>query len=220
LNEKRVSKIDKNKRRTGEIITLLKKRYPDARCVLNHKNPLELLVATILSAQCTDVRVNKVTKDLFKKYKQAEDYAGAKPEILENDIRSTGFYKNKARSIIKCCKVIFEKYKGKVPATMEELVALGGIGRKTANVILGNAFGIPGITVDTHVKRVAYRLALTKNQDPVKIEYDLIEMIPKKEWTQFSHLMIFHGRYTCMARKPLCAECVLESHCPKVGVKR
>jgi endonuclease-3 len=214
-----VSKIDKNKRRTGEIITLLKKRYPDARCALNHKNPLELLVATILSAQCTDVRVNKVTKDLFKKYKQAEDYAGAKPEILENDIRSTGFYKNKARSIIKCCKVIFEKYKGKIPATMEELVALGGIGRKTANVILGNAFGIPGITVDTHVKRVAYRLALTKNQDPVKIEYDLMELVPKKEWTQFSHLMIFHGRYTCMARKPLCAECVLESHCPQVGIK-
>jgi endonuclease-3 len=215
-----VSKIDKNKRRTGEIITLLKKRYPDAKCALNHKNPLELLVATILSAQCTDVRVNKVTKDLFKKYKQAEDYAGAKPEILENDIRSTGFYKNKARSIIKCCKVIFEKYKGKVPATMEELVELGGIGRKTANVILGNAFGIPGITVDTHVKRVAYRLALTKNQDPVKIEYDLMELVPKKEWTQFSHLMIFHGRYTCMARKPLCAECVLESHCPQVGVKK
>ena len=214
-----MSKIDKNKRRTGEIITLLKKRYPDARCALNHKNPLELLVATILSAQCTDVRVNKVTKDLFKKYKQTEDYAGAKPEILENDIRSTGFYKNKARSIIKCCKVIFEKYKGKVPATMEELVALGGIGRKTANVILGNAFGIPGITVDTHVKRVAYRLALTKNQDPVKIEYDLIEMVPKKEWTQFSHLMIFHGRYTCMARKPLCAECVLEGVCPRVGIK-
>ncbi len=220
MNEKRVSKIDKNKRRTGEIITLLKKRYPDARCALNHKNPLELLVATILSAQCTDVRVNKVTKDLFKKYKQAEDYAGAKPEILENDIRSTGFYKNKARSIIKCCKVIFEKYKGKIPATMEELVALGGIGRKTANVILGNAFGIPGMTVDTHVKRVAYRLALTKNQDPVKIEYDLMELVPKKEWTQFSHLMIFHGRYTCMARKPLCAECVLESHCPQVGVKK
>lgn len=219
MNEKRVSKIDKNKRRTGEIITLLKKRYPDARCALNHKNPLELLVATILSAQCTDVRVNKVTKDLFKKYKQAEDYAGAKPETLENDIRSTGFYKNKARSIIKCCKVIFEKYKGKIPATMEELVALGGIGRKTANVILGNAFGIPGITVDTHVKRVAYRLALTKNQDPVKIEYDLMELVPKKEWTQFSHLMIFHGRYTCMARKPLCAECVLESHCPQVGIK-
>lgn len=208
------------KKKTGKIITLLKKRYPDARCTLNHKNPLELLIATILSAQCTDVRVNKVTKDLFKKYKQAEDYAGAKPEILENDIRSTGFYKNKARSIINCCKVIFEKYKGKVPATMEELVALGGIGRKTANVILGNAFGIPGITVDTHVKRVAYRLALTKNQDPVKIEYDLIEMVPKKEWTQFSHLIIFHGRYTCMARKPLCAECVVEGVCPQVGVKK
>ena len=219
MNEKRVSKIDKNKRRTGEIITLLKKRYPDARCALNHKNPLELLVATILSAQCTDVRVNKVTKDLFKKYKQAEDYAGAKPEILENDIRSTGFYKNKARSIIKCCKVIFEKYKGKIPATMEELVALGGIGRKTANVILGNAFGIPGITVDTHVKRVAYRLALTKNQDPVKIEYDLMELMPQKEWTQFSHLIIFHGRNTCMARKPLCDKCVVRALCPKVGVK-
>jgi len=214
--------VDKvvEKKKTGKIITLLKKRYPDARCTLNHKNPLELLIATILSAQCTDVRVNKVTKDLFKKYKQAEDYAGAKPEILENDIRSTGFYKNKARSIINCCKVIFEKYKGKVPATMEELVALGGIGRKTANVILGNAFGIPGITVDTHVKRVAYRLALTKNQDPVKIEYDLIEMVPKKEWTQFSHLIIFHGRYTCMARKPLCAECVVEGVCPQVGVKK
>ena len=220
MKEKRESKIDKNKRRTGEIITLLKKRYPDARCALNHKNPLELLVATILSAQCTDVRVNKVTKDLFKKYKQAEDYAGAEPEILENDIRSTGFYKNKARSIIKCCKVIFEEYTGKVPSTMEELVALGGIGRKTANVILGNAFGIPGITVDTHVKRVAYHLALTKNQDPVKIEYDLMELVPKKEWTQFSHLIIFHGRYTCMARKPLCAECVLKSLCPRVMGKQ
>jgi len=213
LEEKIVSKVIEKKKKTGEIITLLKKRYPDARCALNYKNTLELLLATILSAQCTDVRVNTVTKGLFKKYRRAEDYAKVKPEILENDIRSTGFYKNKARSIIKCCKVLVDEYRGKVPSTMEELVALGGIGRKTANVILGNAFGIPGITVDTHVKRVANRLALTVNQDPVKIEYDLMELVPKKEWTQFSHLMIFHGRYTCMARKPLCSECVVESLC-------
>lgn len=206
-----MGKIDENKRRTGKIITLLKKKYPDAKCALNFTNPLELMVATILSAQCTDKRVNKVTKDLFKKYKGANDYAKVKPEVFENDIRSTGFYKNKTKNIINCCKEIVEKYQGKVPSTMEELVTLRGIGRKTANVILGNAFGVPGIVVDTHVKRVAYRLALTKNQDPVKIEYDLMELVPKREWTQFSHLMIFHGRYTCIARKPLCAECVVMS---------
>lgn len=212
--------IDKNKRRIAKIITLLKKRYPDAKCALNFTNPLELLVATILSAQCTDERVNKVTKDLFRKYSKAEDYAKVKPEIFENDIRSTGFYKNKSKSIIKCCKEMVEKYGGKVPSTIDELVKLGGIGRKTANVVLGNAFGIPGIVVDTHVKRVAHRLAITKNQDPVKIEYDLMELVPQKEWTQFSHLIIFHGRYTCMAKKPLCSECVVESLCPKVGVKK
>jgi endonuclease-3 len=211
--------IKEKKKKTGKIISLLKKRYPDAKCTLDFRNPLQLLIATILSAQCTDERVNKVTKDLFKKFKIVEDYAKAKPEILENDIRSTGFYKNKTKSIVSCCKKIVEKYEGKVPSSMEELVNLGGVGRKTANVILGNAFGIPGMVVDTHVKRVTHRLGLTKNQDPVKIEYDLMELMPQKEWTQFSHLIIFHGRNTCMARKPLCDKCVVRALCPKVGVK-
>jgi len=215
-----MGRIEEKKRRTGKSIVLLKKRYPDARCALNFKSPLELLVATILSAQCTDERVNKVTKNLFKKYKRVEDYTRAEPEILENDIRSTGFYKNKTKSIVKCCKKILENHERKVPSTMEELVHLGGVGRKTANVVLGNAFGIPGIAVDTHVKRIAHRLGLTNNQDPVKIEYDLMELVPRKEWTQFSHLIIFHGRNTCMARKPLCAECVLKKLCPQVDVKK
>jgi len=212
-------KTDEKKKRIARIITFLKRRYPDARCALNFKSPLELLIATILSAQCTDERVNKVTKDLFKKYRRADDYAKVKPKIFENDIRSTGFYKNKAKSIINCCREMVEKHGGEVPSSLEELVNLGGVGRKTANVVLGNAFGIPGIVVDTHVKRVAHRLALTKNQDPVKIEYDLMELVTKKEWTTFSHLMIFHGRYTCMAKKPLCSECVVENLCPKVGIK-
>jgi endonuclease-3 len=207
-----------NKKRTGKIMSLLKKQYPDATCSLHYKSPLELLIATILSAQCTDVRVNIVTKELFKKYKTAEDYARVTPEILENDIRSTGFYKNKAKSIINCCKKISHNHGGSVPANLDELVKLDGIGRKTANVILGNAFGIPGITVDTHVKRVSYRLALTENQDPVKVEYDLMELVPKKGWTHFSHLIIFHGRNTCSARKPHCGACVIEPYCPKVGV--
>jgi endonuclease III len=204
--------------RVAQIIALLKKRYPDAACALHFKNPLELLVATILSAQCTDERVNKVTEDVFKKYKAAEDYARVKQEVLEKDIRSTGFYKNKAKSIINCCRKIVERHGGAVPGTLEELVVLDGIGRKTANVILGNAFGVPGITVDTHVKRVSYRLGLTENRDPVKIEYDLMEVVPRKDWTHVSHLMIFHGRYTCAARKPRCAECVVEKLCPKAGL--
>ena len=207
-----------NKQKTGKIISRLKKRYPDAKCSLTFKNPLELLIATVLSAQCTDERVNKVTKDLFKKYKTAKDYARARPGVLEDDIRSTGFYKNKTRSIINCCKKISQNHGGSVPATLDELVELDGIGRKTANVILGNVFDTPGITVDTHVKRVSNRLGLTENQDPVKIEYDLMALVPQKEWTHFSHLIIFHGRNTCMARKPLCGECVIESYCPKVGV--
>lgn len=206
------------KKKTGRIIVLLKKRYPDAKCSLNFKNPLELLIATVLSAQCTDERVNKVTKDLFKKYKTTKDYAGARLEVLEDDIRSTGFYKNKTRSIINCCKKIDQNHGGSVPATLDELVKLDGIGRKTANVILGNVFDTPGITVDTHVKRISNRLGLTDNQDPVKIEYDLMALVPQKKWTHFSHLIIFHGRNTCMARKPRCGECVIESHCPKVGV--
>jgi endonuclease III len=213
-----MKKDDANKARATKIITLLKKRYPDATCALHFKSPLELLIATILSAQCTDERVNKVTADLFGKYKTAEDYARVKPEVLEKDIRSTGFYKNKAKSIINCCKKMVQAYGGKVPGTLDELVGLEGIGRKTANVILGNAFGVPGITVDTHVKRVSYRLGLTEQQDPVKIEYDLMELVPRKEWTHFSHLVIFLGRYTCMARKPLCGECVVEKLCPKAGL--
>ena len=207
-----------NKQKTGKIISRLKKRYPDAKCSLNFKNPLELMIATVLSAQCTDERVNKVTKDLFRKYKTAKDYAQVRPGVLEDDIRSTGFYKNKTRSIINCCKKITQNHGGSVPATLEELVKLDGIGRKTANVILGNVFDTPGITVDTHVKRISNRLGLTENQDPVKIEYDLMALVPQKEWTHFSHLIIFHGRNTCMARKPLCGECVIESYCPKVGV--
>ena len=207
-----------NKQITGKIISRLKKRYPDAKCSLNFKNPLELLIATVLSAQCTDERVNKVTKDLFRKYKTAKDYAQVRPGVLEDDIRSTGFYKNKTRSIINCCKKITQNHGGSVPATLEELVKLDGIGRKTANVILGNVFDTPGITVDTHVKRISNRLGLSENQDPVKIEYDLMALVPQKEWTHFSHLIIFHGRNTCMARKPLCGECVIESYCPKVGV--
>ena len=214
-----MGEIEQKKKRTSKIITLLKKKYPDARCTLDFKSPLELMVATILSAQCTDERVNKVTKGLFRKYRRAEDYAKAKPEILENDIRSTGFYRNKTKSIVKCCKKIVETHKGKVPSAMEELVHLGGVGRKTANVILGNAYGIPGMVVDTHVKRVTRRLGLTNNQNPVKIEYDLMKLVSPKEWTQFSHLIIFHGRTTCEARKPLCTECVIETLCPKVGVK-
>ena len=207
-----------NKKKVTKLIALLKKRYPDAKCSLNYKNPLELLIATVLSAQCTDERVNKVTKDLFKKYKTAKDYARVQPGVLEDDIRSTGFFKNKTKSIINCCKKITQNHGGSVPDTLDELVKLDGIGRKTANVILGNAFGIPGITVDTHVKRVSNRLGLTENQDPVKIEYDLMELVPQKEWTHFSHLIIFHGRNTCMARKPLCGECVIKGYCPKVGV--
>ena len=207
-------------KRVGKIIGLLKKRYPHAQCELNYTNPLELLIATILSAQCPDKRVNLVTEDLFKRYKKAEDYARARPSVLEDAIRSTGFFKNKTKSIINCCKRIVEVHGGAVPATMDELVKLEGIGRKSAIVLLGNAFDVPGVVVDTHVKRVTNRLALTTNQDPVKIEYDLMEIVPRKEWTQFSHLMVFHGRYTCIARKPLCSECVLEHLCPKVGVKK
>ncbi len=205
--------------RIKEIRSLLKKRYPDAKCELTFSNPLELMIATILSAQCTDVQVNKVTRVLFRKYTRAADYANARPEVLERDIRSTGFYKNKAKSIIGSCRDIVEHYQGEVPSTMEALVNLSGIGRKTANVILGNGFGIPGIVVDTHVKRVAYRLGLTLHQDPEKIEYDLRELVPRKEWTEFSHLLIFHGRYTCVAKKPRCGECVVEHLCPKKGIK-
>ncbi len=195
------------------ILEILDKLYPDAKCSLDFTNPLELLVATILSAQCTDERVNQVTRELFKKYRSAEDYAKASQEELEEDIRPTGFYKNKAKSLRKCCKALVEKFEGEVPADLDELVKLPGIGRKTANVVLGAAFNIPGIVVDTHVKRISQRLGLTREKDPVKIEFDLMKIIPKEKWTKFSHQLIYHGRAVCKARKPLCDQCALKEYC-------
>lgn len=205
--------VEERKEKAKKIIPLLKKEYPEARIELDQKNPLELLVATILSAQCTDKRVNLVTPSLFKKYKTARAYAEAPMAELEGMIRSTGFFRSKARSIQGAMKVISERHGGKVPATMEELTHLPGVGRKTANVILGNAFGIPGIVVDTHVKRIANRLGLTHQNDPEKIEQDLMPVIPQKEWTHFSHLLIFHGRRCCYARNPECPRCPVRKHC-------
>ena len=200
-----------------EVISRLKSEYPDARTELGWNSPLELLVATILSAQTTDVSVNGVTKALFEKYRTAADYAGADPAELEEDIRPSGFYRNKARSLRGMARALVEEHAGEVPRTMRELVALPGVGRKTANVVLGNAFGVDeGIVVDTHVRRVSNRLGLTENQDPEKIERDLIRMVPQEDWTVFSHLLIFHGRRICKARKPDCPTCVLNDLCPSV----
>jgi endonuclease-3 len=193
----------------------LKAEYPDARTELDWSNPLELLVATILSAQTTDVQVNRVTESLFAKYRTAEDYADSNPEELEEDIRPTGFYRNKARSLRGMANALVEKHAGEVPRTMSELVALPGVGRKTANVVLGNAFGTnEGIVVDTHVRRVSGRLGLTEGSDPVNIEQELLEVVPEQDRTIFSHLLILHGRRTCKARKPDCPNCVLNDICP------
>jgi endonuclease-3 len=197
------------------VVTRLKAEFPDARTELDWKNPLELLVATMLSAQTTDVQVNRVTQTLFAKYRTAEDYAHADPTELEEDIRPTGFYRNKARSLLNMADALVEEHGGEVPNTMQELVALPGVGRKTANVVLGNAFGVDeGIVVDTHVRRVSGRLGLTENKDPVKIEQDLMKVLPVEDWTVFSHLLILHGRRTCKARKPDCPNCVLNDICP------
>ena len=199
----------------SEVTARLKAEYPDARTELDWSNPLELLVATILSAQTTDVQVNRVTEDLFVKYRSAEDYADAAPEDLAEDIRPTGFYRNKARSLQGMARALVEEHEGEVPSTMTELVTLPGVGRKTANVVLGNAFGAnEGIVVDTHVRRVSGRLGLTRNQDPVKIEQDLMGSVPEEDWTIFSHLLILHGRRTCKARKPDCPNCILNDICP------
>ncbi len=201
------------------IVRILKKTYPDAVCALTHRTPLQLLIATILSAQCTDERVNIVTKDLFKKYKTAEDFARADLEELEQMIKSTGFFRQKAKSIQACCTDLVEKYDGEIPQDMEALVKMRGVGRKTANVVLGTAFGIStGVVVDTHVKRLSNRMGLTNQKDPEKIEKDLMEQLPRKEWINFSHRMIHHGRRICMARKPKCDLCPVERVCPKVGV--
>ena len=198
-----------------EVIPRLKSEYPDARTELDWTNPLELLVATILSAQTTDVRVNGVTKTLFEKYRTAADYADADPNELEEDIRPTGFYRNKARSLQGMARALVEEHAGEVPRTMPELVALPGVGRKTANVVLGNAFGVDeGVVVDTHVRRVSNRLGLTEESDPEKIEQDLLQVVPREDWTIFSHLLILHGRRVCKARKPDCPNCVLNDICP------
>ena len=209
---------DPIKQRVRKILKVLARLYPDARCALHHDNPLQLLIATILSAQCTDARVNMVTPALFKRYPDAHAFAEADPRELEKAIQSTGFFRNKARNIIACCKALVAEYDGIVPATLEQLTPLAGIGRKTANVVLGDAFGVPGITVDTHVGRLSRRLGLTMNEDPVKVEFALMELVPKKEWTPFSHRLIFHGRQVCFARKPACSACALADLCPKIGV--
>jgi endonuclease-3 len=217
MAKKEAVKIDrqKAKERVKAIWPVLRKTYPQARCALQHSDPLQLLIATILSAQCTDVRVNIVTKTIFKKYKTAEDWAQAPLGEIERDIKSTGFYRNKAFNIKSACEKIVNDYGGKVPDTMDELLKLNGVGRKTANVILGNVFGIPGIVCDTHVLRLSRRLALSANMDDaVKLEFDLMEIVPKENWTLFSHLLIFHGRNICKARRPDCPGCPIAKHCP------
>ena len=211
--------IPDKKNRAAEIIKRLKKEYPDAHCALNHTNAFELLVATILSAQCTDERVNIVTAELFRKYREPRDYAQASQEELAFDIKSINFFNNKAKSIRGASEKIIRDFGGCVPQTMNDLLTLSGVARKTANVVLGNAFGIAdGVVVDTHVSRLSQRLGLTENQTPEKIEKDLNELVPKKDWVMFPHWLIFHGRKICQARSPKCAECVLENICPKIGV--
>jgi endonuclease-3 len=212
-------KVPPAKERIAEIIARLKQAYPDAKCALHHENPLQLLVATILSAQCTDVRVNIVTKELFKKYRTAQAFANARPEEFEQEIRSTGFFRNKTKSVLGMANALVEKHGGRVPDTMEELTPLPGVGRKTANVVLGNAFGKnEGVVVDTHVTRLSGLLGLTRQTDAVKIEYDLMKLVPRDEWTLFSHLLIMHGRAVCIAGRPkheVCAVCDLCPSCPR-----
>ncbi len=202
------------KQHAKKVFNILRKQYPKVKPALNYKNPFQLLVATILSAQCTDERVNIVTKDLFKKYKSPKDYINASNEELEKDIYSTGFYKQKAKSIKGCCKVLIEKYNGKVPDDFEKLNELPGVGRKTASVVAGNAFGIPAIAVDTHVKRLSNLLGFIKSNDPEKIEFKLRELLPEKDWTDSSHWLATHGRKICIARRPKCLECVIGNICP------
>ncbi|MFZ5354736.1 MAG: endonuclease III [Bacillota bacterium] len=199
--------------RVRKLCDILINEYPEAQCSLHYENPLQLLIATILAAQCTDERVNIVTKDLFKKYKDVYDFANANQEELEQDIKSTGFFRNKAKNIIACCKRLIDAYGGKVPDSMEDLLTLPGVGRKTANVILGSIYNVPGVIVDTHCKRLSNRLGLTKNEDPEKIEYDLMKVVPKELWTLFSHWMVFHGRAVCDARKPRCEACRIAQYC-------
>ena len=207
------------KKRVGEIIRILKKTYPDAHCALLHSNPFELLVATILSAQCTDERVNKVTAELFRKFRKPADYLAVSQEELAQEIKSINFFNNKARSIQGTSSKLIENFSGEVPETMDELLTLDGVARKTANVVLGNAFGIAsGVVVDTHVLRLSRRLGLTDEKTPEKVEGDLQKIVPRKDWVMFPHWLITHGRGACNARKPRCSECPLESICPKIDV--
>jgi len=211
---------DDSRARLRKIIRRLKTAYPDANCTLNHANAFELLIATILSAQCTDERVNIVTADLFRKYRGPEDYLRVSPQELQKDIRTTGFFRNKTKSIQGTAKVLQEQYGGRVPDTIEELLELPGVARKTANVVLGNAFGVKsGIVVDTHVTRLARRLGLTQQKQPEKIERELIQIVPKKDWVIFPHLLIAHGRKICKARNPLCSQCTVEEFCPSSYLK-
>ncbi|MHB1424737.1 MAG: endonuclease III [Gemmataceae bacterium] len=204
--------------RAGRIVRELARLYPDAHCALHYTNPLQLLVATILAAQCTDKRVNLITPALFARYSDAHAFAAADQAELEKMIQSTGFFRSKAKNLIACCRQLVELHDGEVPGTMEALVQLPGIGRKTANVLLGNVFDVPGIPVDTHVRRLSQRMGLSEHIDPEKIERDLMALIPRKQWTLFGHRMIFHGRQVCHARKPLCQECQLADLCPRRGV--
>jgi len=204
--------------RATKIIATLQRAYPNAHCELNFSNPLQLLVATILSAQCTDKRVNLVTAELFKKYRSAKDFADAPVAEIEEVVKTTGFFRNKAKNIHACCRKLVELHGGEVPRTMDELTSLAGVGRKTANVVLGNAFGINvGVVVDTHVMRLSNRLGLTKQTDAVKIEQELIKLVPQKDWALFSHWLIWHGRRRCDARKPDCANCEIQKLCPSAG---
>ena len=219
-NKKLVENLESLRERVRKIIRLLKRAYPDAKCSLNHSNAFELLVATILSAQCTDERVNIVTADLFRKYKKPEDYLAVSPRELEKDIQSTGFFRNKTKSIQGTAKVLSETYSGRVPDTMDQLLELPGVARKTANVVLGNAFGVKaGIVVDTHVSRISHRLGLSAESTAEKIEQDLIRLVPKRYWVIFPHLLIAHGRKICRARNPACDQCEIEKLCPSSFLK-
>ena len=208
----------KKKETTVQILDVLQKEYPDARVTLDFNNPWHLLIATIMAAQCTDERVNLVTKDLFKKYRKVGDLATADLPTLEKEIRPTGFYHNKAKSIIGCCQRIVKQFNGEVPRTLEELTSLPGVGRKTANIILGNAYGQQAIAVDTHVKRLSHRLGWAKSDDPNKIEFELMKVIAQDRWTMACHQLVFHGRRVCMAKKPQCPSCPVALFCPKIGV--
>jgi endonuclease-3 len=207
-----------DERRMTEVLKALKREYPEAECSLGYESPFQLLIATILSAQCTDERVNQVTPHLFKKFPTAEAMAQARIPELEKLIQSTGFFRSKAKSLSEASREIVEKHHGKVPQDLHELIKLRGVGRKTANVVLGVAFGVPGLVVDTHVKRLTYRMGFTHSTDPEKIEQEMMKLVPQEDWTLFAHLMIDHGRKICMARRPLCDECPVARYCPKVGV--